>query len=252
LGRNRRAHVATLAASFTCIAPDGIVSARGHGRLGLGRCPPSLGPHHRGVVSVVPDRVLARLRQLHDYPRQELQRVDPLDVPPGIIPAPVLTPTLLGMPTACPVEHLARLAVPLHSLQAHRRPGEAAREPLEAVAVVCLNDDRVVHGKPARVAPAEDHLHPLLVDQLRVEQPPQHLVPEQPRRRARVDLGNRHPRSILRPPAARCDRVDVRVRVDRAAERLRHHDHAGTHAGIARRLGHQRAHRLPRGAREIA
>jgi hypothetical protein len=35
-------------------------------------------------------------------------------------------------------------------------------------------------------------------------------------------------------------------------EGLRHHDHAGPNTGIVRRLGHQRANRLPRGPGQIA
>jgi len=78
--------------------------------------------------------VLSRLWQLRDHSRQKLQLVDPLD----IIPTLMITPTLLGMPAACPVEHFALLAVPFHPLEAHRRAGEVAREPLEAVAVARL------------------------------------------------------------------------------------------------------------------
>ena len=48
-------------------------------------------------------------------------------------------------------------------------------------------------------------------------------------------------RPLLRPSAARGDRVDVRVRVDRALEGLRHHDHFGPEAWVARRLGPHRA-----------
>ena len=79
----------------------------------------------------LPDRMLSRLRQLHDHSRHKLQLVDPLDV----IPALLLTATLLGMAASCPVEHFALLAVPFHPLETHRWPGEVAREPLEAIAV---------------------------------------------------------------------------------------------------------------------
>ncbi len=100
LDGDQRTLGATFAPGFRCVVSDGIVSGRGHGRLGLGRCPPSFGSHDRGVVAVIPDGMRARLRQLRDHARQELELVDPLDVIPDIIPAIVLTPTLVGMPAA--------------------------------------------------------------------------------------------------------------------------------------------------------
>ena len=92
----------------------------------------------------------------------------------------------------------------------------------------------------------------LLVDPSGVEQQPQHLVAEQPRRRARIGVRDRRPRPVFRPSAARRDRVDVRVRVDRAAEGLRNHDHAGPDAGIAGCFSHQRANRFPCSAGQVA
>jgi hypothetical protein len=128
---DRRVYAANIAPGFRCDVSEGIISGRGHGRLSLGVCLPPSGPHDRGVIAVVPDRMLSRLRQLGDHSRQKLQFVAPLD----IIPALLLTPTLLGMAATCPVEHFALLAVPFHPLETHRRPGEVAREPLEAIAV---------------------------------------------------------------------------------------------------------------------
>lgn len=50
-------YAANLAPGFNFDVSGGIIPGRRHGRLGLGRCPPSFAPHHRGVVAVVPDGV---------------------------------------------------------------------------------------------------------------------------------------------------------------------------------------------------
>lgn len=72
VGGDRGTRAATPGASFTRIVSLGINSGRCHGRLGLGRCPPSFGSHVRGTVT-------ARLRVCH--PR--------LSRRPGIADAPV-------------------------------------------------------------------------------------------------------------------------------------------------------------------
>ena len=143
LGGNRGIYAANLAPGFRWVVSDGIIPGRRHGPLNLGRCPPSSRPHDRGVISVVPDGVLSRLWQLRDHSRQKLQLVDPLD----IIPTLMITPTLLGMPAACPVEHFALLAVPVHPLEAHRRAGQVTCEPLETLAVAGLHHDLVVNPR---------------------------------------------------------------------------------------------------------
>lgn len=167
---------ANLAPGFNFDVYDGIIPGRRHGRLGLGGCPPSFAPHDRSVVAIVPDGVLSRLRQLGDHARQKLQLVDPLHVLADVSRTLLITPALLGMPAACPVEHFTLLAVPFHPLEAHWRPGQVTGEPLKAVAVACLDHDLVVNREAARVPPAEDQLHSLGVDPSGGEQQTKHFV----------------------------------------------------------------------------
>jgi hypothetical protein len=76
-----------------------------------------------------------------------------------------------------------------------------------------------------RVAPREQQLHALLVDQSAFLQERQDVVPKHFLRRARVRVRDRNPRAVPPPPAAARERVHMRMEVHPLTEGLHHRHH---------------------------